>query len=71
MFREWIYKHGYWLWFECPLTTREAVREIHANGWYVWRGIRWRWLTKVFRWLTGRKLSYWGDLARDPRHSLL
>lgn len=63
--RNWIYWHGLYLWFDCPLTTKEAKREKSPNGWYVWRGIRWLWLTKFVWLITGHKLSYWKWLLDD------
>lgn len=74
--QNWIYKKGTYFWFDCPLTTKEAKRErmFDTDSWAICRGIRWKWLTKLVRFMTRRKVSYWKsfqDVSPEEKTLLL
>ncbi len=55
--QKWIYNKGGYFWF-LGWSHKLAKRE----GNHYWKGVRWRWLVKVLRIITGCKFSYWKDL---------
>ena len=60
--QDWIYDRGGYFWFK-GWSHKEVRREAIDAGWSVTNGVRWKWLVRLLRLLTGRKFSYWKDLS--------
>ena len=55
--QNWFYNKGGYFWF-----GKWSHRQAERKGVYVWKGVRWKWLTKLLRLVTGRKFSYYKNL---------
>lgn len=64
--QDWIYEKGGYFWFR-----KWSHREAERKGRFVWNGVRWKWLVRVLRIITGRKFSYWKTLREKKQELLL
>lgn len=68
--QNWIYNKGGYFWFmKWSHKVARRTKTWHFNI----SGVRYKWLTKLLRFVTGHKFSYWKDLQEQSdeqyRHS--